>query len=1104
MALTDVALIARVILDTACSIQRLGEVWYQASAAWADYPRTLNELSQKYDDLISALSTLGMLHETTDANLTERLRTAASSLQTEEARLRRLQVRNARCNGCFAKLSLVAFPNRVRLGIQSASEALDSIPRMLKMREENVALLKRTIMSRPFSFPISHDGLYVHLEVTESAVYKALEDSTKHNVVLLHGGTGRGKSTLARHTAFHYKEEHRIGSARAPNSHNRRIWTFDHVFYLECGPKADFMAKQLELLQLLGFQELTTQGEDVIATANTAVGNVSIRRQLAALLWEQVVLIILDDVWETEFIQNFVELFGRKVKCLVTSQNARLWSKALPIEIEVGMPDAKRILASHAGFPNNVIPVNLQAIVDRIVAETEGHPLALASLATAISKKRCTDVHEWKEAEKSLLTLLHAEDTAPILNQKYPRSFWSSMKLSIQSISAEAQQLLILASICAGPSIPEEAMSILCRHKNMHGVATCFSKLRNDLEDRSLLAIKSQPLIWDDVGSEATQRTWSLHRLQKQFIREEMREDIEMLVASFLNEELKAETDNNVVVPEDIVVTLLCALYFDSPLAKRAARKLGVNFGHFTELRRHAIEPIIWLLANSSNEDWSETSALVARKVLFEYVCDDQVKDSDITHLLVLPFSTRATCWALRTMTKISEKPLVPEGGQGMMKALVGLLGEGVDSTIREKALRVVVYHAVHEEHRTFMVQFPGLLESLVNLVTKSSERNVSSTAKTPAENSKNIQEEQKLAAWALAILSLDDPNKRKIADFPNALAGLVELLLKRESPETQWRAAGALANLSEDHHNMRKIATMPHAIEGLVELLWKHDMPQLQEDAARALANLSYDDENMTVLADFPYAVSGFVELICSSGNPEVQKEAARAFANLSCDDRNKGYLAEFPFALEGLVRLLTGQDCPEVQSHVARALANLCLVDENREQIFKFPNALAGVVKLLYKQNAPDVQSQAARALANLSLEDENKRKMVEFPGALAGLVQLLLLNHSPTVRQQAAWALANLADDDFNRRKIGDFPNAIARLAQLLFEPDINSLQVEAARALLNLSEDDQNRKKIAQFPNLISRLFQVIASMSSDMQDTAAQQLEKLFLELKIPL
>ncbi|KAG6544623.1 hypothetical protein Mapa_013928 [Marchantia paleacea] len=135
----------------------------------------------------------------------------------------------------------------------------------------------------------------------------------------------------------------------------------DGVFYLHCGEGAALICKQLELLQGLGFAPKGDAGKELTSEK-------AIRKHLLLHLEEQDVLIVLDDVWDSSLIQGLITP-GKRVRYLVTSQNARLWEDAVAIEIEqVSLELGRRILSAHIGIPHDEFPAHLQEIEPGVAA----------------------------------------------------------------------------------------------------------------------------------------------------------------------------------------------------------------------------------------------------------------------------------------------------------------------------------------------------------------------------------------------------------------------------------------------------------------------------------------------------------------------------------------------------------------------------------------------------------------------------------------------------------------------------------------------------------------------------------------------------------------
>ncbi|KAG6544592.1 hypothetical protein Mapa_014014 [Marchantia paleacea] len=590
------------------------------------------------------------------------------------------------------------------------------------------------------------------------------------------------------------------------------------------------------------------------------------------------------------------------------------------------------------------------------------------------------------DAERDVLKLLHyVEETAPNLNKKYPRTFWASMKVCVGSMPEEAQKLLLLAAMCEGPSVPEEVLRIMCEStKLLRGAA--FNKLRNDLEQKSLVVIDTQVLPWADAISQLTQRRWSLHRLQKQFLRHEMSQEAEAFADMFLGE---SGDDADMLDTEDAkLFKVLCALYFEKSLAKRAAAKWGISFRNFSERRRLAIEPLEWLIQNHSDQ----SSYHLARKVLLEYVCNEQAEDNDIARLLRLPRSAAATCWALETMWWITEKSMVSDGEKSIISALVHLLGEGIDRNSREKALRVLVNLAAKAtaSQRIRLATYPGLMDGIVNVLNR---------FQTEAEVV-NLYKQQELATRIFNFLASEEENKARIVDFPFALDVLVRCILKDDavaSPELQEDASVTLAIVARANatQTKRKIIEFPGVLGGLVKLLNKDEAPHAQQCAASALAYLSVNvgEHNNRRVAQYPYALSGLVNLLFKDQSPVSQMWAAWALTNLSVEEKNRREIVEFPYALPRFVRLLGKDESPDVQKWCASALAMLALDEQCNRKIADFPDALAGLVNLLYKEKALQVQTWAAWALSNLSADPQTMAQISKFPDAVRRIKELTL---------------------------------------------------------------------------------------------------------------
>ncbi|CAM6099097.1 unnamed protein product [Calypogeia fissa] len=506
------------------------------------------------------------------------------------------------------------FPIQVGLSILNATDAFTDIKKMLVSEDRQ--------HDDPFQ---GFDRHYVPLEYSEREIYFTL-DSVYINdpqVVLLHGGAGKGKSTVAMSTVLHYS----------------RKTQFDHVVFLNCGHQVTTLDIQFELIQRLGPQLLS----DLQGKKNR--GPVSIARQVKKLLAERTVRLILDDVSEGEFLREIVNLCGRRVECLVTSQLASMRgsldpSKFVSIEIQdVDQDTASKILGTHLGL-HYIIPPHLEEVANKMIRATEFNPLALATLrfkrGAVMRKKKLQSqkLKQWETASTIFFRALESEVPAELFHVKYPRSLWATTGVNISTLSQDALSLLLLVRAFEGPSVPEEVIRVLFTSMKLEK-SSAFSLSTIELERRHLIKISSFPLV-----ALGLQRNWQVHSLRKRYIEEEMKGAKAKMFASlaaakytisegkivrgqdaFGSPDRRLDNVPNSEQPGDAVVTTLCALYLDKHVAGKAAVKMGLPLEQFSKQKRDAIEPVTRLLALpvTSNQT-TATARDCATKVTIRYI----------------------------------------------------------------------------------------------------------------------------------------------------------------------------------------------------------------------------------------------------------------------------------------------------------------------------------------------------------------------------------------------------------------------------------------------------------------------------------------------------
>ncbi|CAM6101934.1 unnamed protein product [Calypogeia fissa] len=808
MAGTDVAAVSDAVIQIATAIQGLGNNWYRATADWDDFPRKIAGLQRKHDFWKRQFRKLDML---SDSSLMATLHEAKELLEKERAKLER---RQARCgSGCWSKVSMTMFPAQVGLRIQCVIDAFDAIPGILQMEEYGAEAVEKRMMRNSSSLPIHDDDRYVPLKATESKVQTALDNPHGSQVVLLHGAGGKGKTTLAAHVGLHYQRTRKTPEA-----------LFELVVFLECGPKADTTTNQLKLAELLGLNP----GETVMTQEKGPIGtDIAIQQRLLGLLKNQKILIICDDVWEPRLLQEMLNLCGDGVKCLVTSQDKELCRgltlnhPAIKIQIEqiedIEENVSMEILASHAGCINKQIPAHIQGVAHKMIKGTEGNPLALASVARAIDSDRSDELEEWEAASQHFLRMLQSKPTTFTLGMPYSKSFWIATQLSIQSLTKDAQSLLILLHMCEAPSVPEEVLHIWYDSAIYPGGSETFETSRAALSNKGLVKISYQMQEYD---TQRKQYSWSAHSLQKLFIEHEMSNGKETMLKLLArasdddSDEVGVEMRSTIdfcAEKEKKLWSSLCALYLTQEYIKETTWGTGILPEKLNNLRRNAIEPITRLLAVPISERWTISAQSSAKQIYLHYIYNSTLHH-DISDLLALPISASPMLQALQDIATVeSDTGLLDENSGALMKSLLNFLKNLCSTGDRGTAIAAgtVFYELSCNKLHHGVVISCGILDTIATILSSESDTGLLVV-------STNI----------LTALTHNDPeSSAEIAKQPRVLDGLVKLLFDEDNPEVPSSALSALSHLGVNVREFAVVASnYPRAVEQLVNLLSKTD----------------------------------------------------------------------------------------------------------------------------------------------------------------------------------------------------------------------------------------------------------------------------------------
>ncbi|CAM6106825.1 unnamed protein product [Calypogeia fissa] len=987
--------------------QRL-EGAYKKSNAVEQFPNKVLTLHSKVELWNTLLKRFGVEEDDMILPTVAAIEEARKWLEKEEERL--LQLQSSCC--LRRKCSKTFFPDELTTSFQNVIDSIDVVPLTKTPKEEALEALEKARQRRNDSIatlPFAPDSRYVPISGSLLELKNALEGEDGCQVVTLYGSPGSGKSMMAQHLALCYQDSRQLPLNRkeAPDSlaHFR-----DGVFYLDCGPDADSRAKHLELLH-----NLSSRPEELVAIGRSGHeqdakidSDYDIHNRLCARLSGQSVLIILDDVWNQELVQQ-VLVPEKSVKYLLVSRKRGVWEDAVHVKLEMpNMEEARAILANYTGgqTPGSKVTAELQVLVEDVIKASDFHPLVLANWGTALKGEGATDPAEWRAARDELFDVVSDEEdsfSGPLGfgNLMYPRTVVSSTIMAMNVLPSEAQSLLLLATLCSGPCVPEQVLRIL--FESVYGIRRrTYLRWRNQLEDRGFIQVQAHALPWSTLPV----RTFSISRLRQYFIRKVKKESISFLVQSILSlrENSHADTD---------LVTALSAIYGVEELRAGAAKQLGVDIKQNVSVWR-CVQPFVWLLEIEGGEVWEEQQQCLqaTKQVICQYIGQGQLAHNDLLRLLQQPKTSAATCWAVELMAwnwstltlwgALSDKPqktLFRWSSKNIgvvlaFKAILDLLKKDVAACTQRLAANALVAFAWASQD----INLPAASFALAELVTLLSR-----------DGSALAREAGARAVGRLAHLKgRNSQDINTVGEFPGVVEALVRLLVEDASAAVQTAAVEALYLLAGDRSSAGRILATRGALQKLADLLGKSTDPDAQQFSVLALYNLSRHED--IVLAretkvNFVYLRDANSATSSSSG------EGTLSLRRPAEEQENNNQIVGVPGMLRGLVGLLLHEVKPVLQMLAGSTLRKLAEVEVNRVGIAKFPGALEGLARILCSQDfgpsGLDViaQAEAAETLVILAEVDLNVKQI---PGAVDGLKRLLAQDVHPYVQERAAKCL------------------------------------------------------------------------------------------------
>ncbi|KAJ7297372.1 hypothetical protein O6H91_Y060800 [Diphasiastrum complanatum] len=256
-------------------------------------------------------------------------------------------------------------------------------------------------------------------------------ENGQRKVVVIHGLSGIGKSSLAEYVASHPSERFcegavklQLGQACSMSASGNRRKEYEKL-----------LASKLSAL----LSDLKNDKMEISRNASLE----HIWSTLADTLRGSSYLIVLDDVWETDIISRFTRLLNNDCRYLVTCSTNFIDGEVEATAVEVNLEDVCQVSTAIFRFHSGLCSKQMLPVAGkRLVNYSSHHPLALAIQAEAL---RGVKVKEWGMTIGPLLqNKLPISQKSRYLSKKklqLERIMFSSIEFSLSGMEKETKDL---------------------------------------------------------------------------------------------------------------------------------------------------------------------------------------------------------------------------------------------------------------------------------------------------------------------------------------------------------------------------------------------------------------------------------------------------------------------------------------------------------------------------------------------------------------------------------------------------------------------------------------------------------------------------------------
>lgn len=366
---------------------------------------------------------------------------------------------------------------------------------------------------------------------------------------------------------------------------------------------------------------------------------------------------------------------------------------------------------------------------------------------------------------------------------------------------------------------------------------------------------------------------------------------------------------------------------------------------------------------------------------------------------------------------------------------------------------KLLLYFSRVPELRVTLAQHEGVLNVMARVVTS------------------NLKLECRVLRMRVAAnLANSDSNKLPMVQYPGLLDSILKIAaLDMKSESSREYAAACLMDLASSPHTQVPMAGNDKLLGTLVKLAVTDEKDETREYAVTSIQNLAFSKENRLRLVSYSSGVvlEALKKSLSVDLNDKTRRRSAGALTNLACDE-TADKMASHEGMIDVLAKVTTGDKNNDVQKRSCLALTKIvssCTFTDAA----RFDSMMRSLVQASSSPNGTGIA-----AVLRVKARDTSKREsLARLPGLLEALAKMSTSEDTTHKdKDNAMRAIMHLTNESQNRQLMCN--NIILRaLVEASHLEGVNNIETRdsAVVAIERLATEVANRQFMARHDGLL---------------------------------